>query len=245
MHLSKFIGLLVLFLLVLLTCSCGIANDKETISDLAYTRVNFTNLVYIKEEDQYVPFVVLSDNYCGNTLLVRRDVISEHRRLNDYSSYYKDSEMDRFLNNEYLMRLPEIEPYIASSNIVITRDDALGLSKTDTETISRKVFLLSCSELGIDDSPNMAIEGETLNFFCNEENRKVYLDGENSSWWLRTPNTYYLSCTYVIGDNNKIGSTNSYDNNGVRPAFCISGNVKIELKRGIIENEQVYVLSTN
>ena len=43
---------------------------------------------------------------------------------------------------------------------------------------------------------------------------------KDSSWWLRTPNTYYLSCTYVIGANNKIGTTNAYDKNGVRPAFC-------------------------
>ena len=107
-----------------------------------YTRTNSTNLIYIKEENQYVPYMVLSDNYYGNTLLVRRDVIDEQRRLNDYSSYYKDSEMDRFLNDEYLKRLPEIEPYIVSSNIVITRDDALGLSKTETETISRRFFLL-------------------------------------------------------------------------------------------------------
>ena len=91
----------------------------------------------------------------------------------------------------------------------------------------------------------MAIEGETLKFFCNEENRKAYLNGETTSWWLRTPHTYYLSCTYVIGDNNKIGSTNSYDSNGVRPAFCVSRNVKIELKSGIIKNEQVYVFSGN
>ena len=245
MNLAKFLKLLVLCSFLLLVCSCGVQNKMRTVTDLAYSRTDSINVIYIKEENQYVPFLVLSDNYYGNTLLIRRDVIGEQRRLNDYSSYYKDSEMDRFLNDEYLKRLPEIEPYIVSSNIEITKDDALGLSKTDTETISRKIFLLSCSELGIDDSPNMAIEGETLQFFCNEENRKAYLNGETSSWWLRTPHTYYLSCTYVIGDNNKIGSTNSYDSNGVRPAFCVSKNVKIELKNGIIDNEQVYVFSTN
>ena len=42
------------------------------------------------------------------------------------------------------------------------------------------------------------------------------------------PNTYYTSCVYVIGANNKIGFSNAYDKNGVRPAFCVPGDCKME-----------------
>ena len=60
---------------------------------------------------------------------------------------------------------------------------------------------------------------------------------------MRTPNTYYLSCSYVIGDNNKLGFTNSYDQNGIRPAVCVEGDTKIELKSGIVADQMVYVFS--
>ena len=116
--------------------------------------------------------------------------------------------------------MSEISKDIVTSKIEITKDDALGKSEIDTEIINRKIFLLSCSEVGIQDSINMPKEGKMLKYFKKSENRKVYIDGKDSSWWLRTPNTYYLSCTYVIGANNKIGTTNAYDKNGVRPAFC-------------------------
>lgn len=240
----KIICFLVMLSFTILFSSCNITAKKETVSDLAYTKTGSANLVYVKEDDQYLPFVVVTDDYSGDTLLIRKDVLAEQRRVNDCVSYYKDSEMDRFLNNEYLKRLSEIEPYIVSSDIVITADCALGLSGTETETISRKIFLLSCSELGLDNLPNAGIEGKPLKYFRNVENRKASLNGNTSCWWLRTPNTYYLSCTYVIGANNKIGSTNSYDENGVRPAFCVSGDTRIELKSGIIENNQAYVFST-
>ena len=62
------------------------------------------------------------------------------------------------------------------------------------------------------------------------KNGSLYKESKNqkSSWWLRTPNTYYTSCVYVIGANNKIGFSNAYDKNGVRPAFCVPGDCKME-----------------
>lgn len=67
-----------------------------------------------------------------------------------------------------------------------------------------------------------------LRFFEKEEQRIVLKENQKSSWWLRTPNTYYTSCVYVIGANNKIGFSNAYDKNGVRPAFCVPGDCKME-----------------
>ena len=73
---------------------------KDTISSIAYN--SFKNKddyrVYIKEYDRYVPFLVIDNEYApGSTLLLREEILSEERRMNDYSSYYKDSEIDIFL----------------------------------------------------------------------------------------------------------------------------------------------------
>lgn len=215
----------------------------KTVSDLAYGHSGATNYVYVLENGKYTPFLVLTDDYGGNTMLLRRDVINENRRMSEYSSYYADSEIDVYLNEEYCRSLTEITEYIPTSKIEITCDDALGTSGSETETIDRKVFLLSCNEVGISDSVNIAAEGEMLEYFKDEDNRLAHLNEEPSSWWLRTPNTYYLSCTYVIGDNNKIGYTNAYDLNGIRPAFCIAGDTPIELADGIADDNMAYVFS--
>lgn len=215
----------------------------NTVSDLSYNRLGTPNYVYVLEKNQYIPFLVLTDDYNGNTLLIRRDVVAEPRCVSDYSAYYGNSGIDLYLNSEYINCLSEVSPCILTSTIGITSEDSLGESKTETETIDRKVFLLSCNEVGIEDSVNIAQEGEMLEYFQNPENRTAYIDDKVSSWWLRTPNTYYLSCTYVIGDNNKLGFTNAYDKNGIRPAFCVKSDMLVELNSDIVEGQSVYVFS--
>lgn len=237
-------GFVFLVIIILLcACSCSQGEKMESISDLAFDRSGNANLVYILEDDKYIPFLVLTDDYNGNTLLLRKEILDENRRISDYSAYYANSTVDLYLNGEYLESLTEISQYLTSSNVEITCEDSLGVSGLDTELIDKCVFLLSCNEVGIDNSVNIAPEGETLEFFRNEENRKAYVNEKLSSWWLRTPNTYYLSCTYVIGDNNKIGYTNAYDANGIRPAFCVRNDSPIVLKTGIVDNQSVYVFS--
>lgn len=224
-------------------CSCGCDEKVKTIADLAYDRSNEPCCVYVLEAGKYTPFLVLTDDYSGNTLLVRKDVVKKPGKISDYDSYYGDSSADAYLNGEYLQELSEIAPYIIDTSLEITSSAVLGTSGTETETISRKVFLLSCTEVGISDAVNIAREGNELDYFKDEVNRKAYLDGKPSSWWLRTPNTYYRSCTYVIGGNNKLGFTNAYDENGMRPAFCVKGDLPIELKADVVDDLEVYTFS--
>lgn len=224
-------------------CACSGKKEMKKVSELAYDHADSTNLIYVLENGEYIPFLVLTDDYGGNTLLLRKEITGNNRRISDYSAYYAKSEIDLYLNEDYLGFLTELSQYLSMTSVEITCNDALGVSGLETEAVERKFFLLSCNEVGISDSVNIAPEGELLEYFRNEENRKAYVDGELSSWWLRTPNTYYLSCSYVIGDNNKIGFTNSYDLNGIRPAFCVDGDMKIELRSGIVADEMVYVFS--
>ncbi len=55
---------------------CG----SPTISDIAYDRIFRSDYtVYIKENDEYAPYLVLTNNYNGNTLLLRQYLLDETR----------------------------------------------------------------------------------------------------------------------------------------------------------------------
>ena len=127
--------------------------NKDKISFIAYNK--FKNKddyrVYVKEDGKYVPFLVIANEYVpGSTLLLRESVLDEFRRMNDYSSYYKNSEIDRFLNSEYYNSLKEIHYAIKSTSVEITKEEAVGFSYDETEYINRYVFLLSRKELDYD-----------------------------------------------------------------------------------------------
>lgn len=228
---------------LLLLPSCLGKKPVSVISDLAYGKSSSADpVVYILEGDKYVPFLVLTDNYGENTLLLRRDVLEAPKRINEYSAFYENSEIDAYLNSEYLSMLSEIGPLIQLSELTITDESAIGFSGTETKTIQRRLFLLSCDELGLGNSVNAGAEGKALDYFASPEHRIANRGGVPTSWWLRTPNTYYQSCTYVIGSNNKLGSTNAFDENGIRPAFCIPSSAKIQPSTEIIPRQTVYIL---
>ena len=202
--------------------------ECRVVSDLAYDKnKKGDHLVYIREGHELVPFLVLTSDYNGETLLLRKEVLKMNMQINSYEAYYENSFMDDYLNHEYIRQLPDGMP-VLESEIKITDEKSLGVSGTGTKSIKRKIFLLAYSEVMEDQNINAASEGTFLRFFEKEEQRIVLKENQKSSWWLRTPNTYYTSCVYVIGANNKIGFSNAYDKNGVRPAFCVPGDCKME-----------------
>lgn len=218
--------------------------NPKLITDLAYSAdSSVAGLVYISENGYFTPFIVADGNYKGNVLLIRKDILLTPRRINDYSSYYEHSDIDTYLNTEYINAIALPEKTIISSKIDIMDKKAIGYSGKTITSIYRKVFLLSLAEVGVTDLTNAGMEGSALSYFGLIQNRVAYAETVPVSWWLRTPNTYYLSCTYGVGPDGKIGSGNSYDENGIRPAFCVPASSPVSLVDNIIAGEDVYVLS--
>lgn len=85
---------------MLLLVSC-VRSQETYISKLKSTLSNYET-VYILENDSYVPYIIISDNYSGNTLLLRENILDDSRRFNEYSSLYENSEIDVFLNNSFI-----------------------------------------------------------------------------------------------------------------------------------------------
>lgn len=200
-------------------------------------------LIYVLEKSCYVPYFIVDPDYDGGTLLLRRDLLDTPMRFSDYSAYYEDSEIDRYLNSTYLESLAGIASLIRETNVEITDNASLGISGNNTTRIVRNAFLLSCTEIGVDDSVNCGREGTPLRFFQNGAHRFAFSGNTAMSWWLRSPSTYYLSCPYSVGPDGRIGSGNAYDLNGIRPAFCVESSAKVTLRRDILNDRAVYVFS--
>lgn len=240
------IGVLIASCIIFIVLFCHRTIDKEIcIVDIAYDANKSNNhTVYLLEKHGYEPYLVITRNYCGNVLLLRKNLLDTPMNINDYSSYYEDSNIDVFLNTDFLDCLGDFSNSILVSDIEITSEDAIGCSLEDTEIIKRKAFLLSCTEMNIHNEVNQAKEGKALDYFKVSKNRCLEISKNNiSSWWLRTPNTYYLSCTYGISSDGVIGVGNSSNENGVRPAFCVSSTLKVKATKDIIEDTTVYVIS--
>ena len=72
--------------------------------------------------------------------------------------------------------------------------------KEDTISITRKVFLLSFTELSYSQNGHVGIEGEPLEYFDENQNRFAYTEeGEKTSWWLRSADSTYDSAVYAVG----------------------------------------------
>ena len=224
--------------------------NKDKISFIAYNKFKEEDdyRVYVKEDGKYVPFLVIANEYVpGSTLLLRESVLSELRRVNEYNSYYKDSEIDRFLNGEYYSTLKEIHHLIKNTPIEIYSKDSIGFSGDETEYINRHIFLLSMKELGYE----YENEGKKLDYFNKTENRISYYNGETTSWvrqgeatsWLlRTPVGAYFSAVFSATYEGTLCIGNAFSLYGIRPVFCVDSSAKIKKKEGIIDGKKVYVL---
>lgn len=228
--------------------------EVVTLKNIAYdVQKKYGYTVYLKENADYVPYLVLTADYNGNVLLLRRDVLDDDLIYNDesknFSSYYEDSYVDRFLNNEFINSLDvKIKKSIVDSNITISSDKNLIGFGVETNDISRKVFLLSCSEIGLNSKYLIPNEGSTLKYFDKKGRRIVYKNGEPWAWWLRTPYIGAGSYTMVwIIYQNEMADANSingfFPECGVRPAFCLNGDTNIVESLDILDGEKVFIIT--
>jgi hypothetical protein len=243
MLIGRFFIFAIVVVLVFILIGCGRKNENVKVGDLAYSNNSDQYCVYINEGGKYVPFFVLTDKYTGgNALLLRKEVLEEKQRVNEYSSFYEDSEVDVFLNSEYYSRLEDIQSLIQDTEVTITEDNSIGKSGLEVKNINRSIFLLSCEELGFDSSVNAGLEGKALNYFSNPDNRIAYSGSNAKGWILRTPNTYFLSTVYGVGTSGVLDIVNAFDESGIRPALCVKSSELVSEKEGVIDGTKVYVL---
>lgn len=228
--------------------------ESNTIGSLAYSQKTDTvHRVYLAENDHLVPFLVLQHNDNGSTLLLREFLLPQLLPYSisntDHSTYYANSYVDDYLNNAYLLSLPEyIRDLILTTQIEIASLEGIKTRKKIPETISRKIFLLSADEVGASFGSLHCTEGKSLAFFRGLDRMKAY--DENG-----LPQTWYLRTAVVTQDNAFIsisfdgsagmGSTHSIaglSECGVRPAFCLPSSTKVRELNYPDDQDKVYVI---
>lgn len=245
MKIIKFILIISLCIQLLLSGCTPIlkedSREKATmLQDIAYDgNTSFENTIYIKENNTYVPYLVLTDNYDGRCLLLRQYLLDEPYIYNttdkETSSYYENSEIDIFLNKQFFHSLDkEIQENVVEQHIEITSEDSLGNKQKGTVFIDRNVFLLSMTELGYFERRIILKEGEPLEYFKTVESRIAPTNNMSIEfWWTRTPNSYTTNEVAVIDFGGGFGGSGIYGGgklyeHGVRPAFCMPCETEIK-----------------
>ena len=156
--------LVLIALLVLLFASKK--NDEPTLESYAYNHNPNEFVVYIYEGGEPIPYLVIDNDYNNMCLLLRKDVLDNHMCFDEKSSYYANSKIDTYLNNEFYNNLSlNMQNLISETDIEIVSKDSIGNCGNATEIIKRKVFLLSCTEVGLNNNSLIVSEGERINFF--------------------------------------------------------------------------------
>ena len=245
----------------ILSLFCGCEKKAEvyhTLSQLAYDESEDDNpVVYLRDDNDnstYAPYLVLTSDYNGNVLLLRKNLLPEEMPYKEhdwgwsgeYGSYYEESTIDAYLNTEFLDSLSSVtRECIADSTIEVTDMEYYDEWNYKTHMISRKVFLLSSTELGVLGMESVtAKEGLPLSYFDGKMyDRKVagFADGRKIPYWMRTPDLWETCLVLTIGVTAiGVGSAEVYG--GIRPAFCMGKQTAVRLSSDIVQGETVYVI---
>ena len=242
--------------------------EYTTLEEMAYDKSGRKCVVYIKENDEYIPYLVLESDYGGNVLLLRENVLPEPMPYrpspygesttalsggwawHDYGSYYETSSIDKYLSTDFLgVFSPAVQEAIATSTIEVTDMESYHEEHwaEATHMIERKVFLLSAVEMGITFSVdyNITREGTSLKYFENTEYsvKKAYAaDGTAWPYWTRTPWIWETCEVVVIGVRLEFDGSTADRKLGVRPAFCLGRDTAVQKSDSVIEGKSVYIL---
>lgn len=196
------------------------------ISGILLSDIAEGSIVKLNENGSPVEFYVACHNYEsslngeGRTLLVRKDCYDTRAWHSSNVNAYASSDIDTWLNGTYKGLLDaDIHSIIGTTKFYYTP----GNGSNSVTTLSRAIFLLSLTEMGIN-SPNYAnTEGTALDIASTL--RIAYLNGSAVSQWTRTP--YKDNIKYVVGiyESGNNGLPYCTDSMGSRPAFTLPSNV--------------------
>lgn len=195
------------------------------------------SIVKIKENGTPVNFIVLQHGYPasgnGRTLLLR-EALYNTRTFDSGNNDYASSDIDTWLNGTYLNLIDaDIRSQIAAVNI----KSSTGNGTYNVRDLSRKVFLLSYTEVGFSGSSYAKVEGTALSYFNSNSKRIAYLNGAAAVWWLRSPLTGSTSSAWLVytGGVSYYGSvTYSY---GSRPAFTLPSSLSVSDDGSVVVNQ--------
>ena len=241
---NRILILVIVFILfVTMVSGCGIDGREGTKLSEMIKKTRSVETLYIKENGEYVPYIVLGSIENNKIILLRKEALEEQRRFNDYKSLYEGSEIDNYLENEFPKRFADsFRGLLAEANIEVASEEALYKTSDETYNIKRSVFLLSYTEVGYSDTYIAPNEGRAFSCFSDDKSRIAFVNGTACGWWLRTPYTVYDSVSWSVGSSGIKTELSSNYKNGIRPAICVSDMTDVKKSEDIIAGESVYYI---
>lgn len=190
------------------------------------------NIVKIKESGAQTPFIVLSHGYpaSGRTLLLRENIYDNRQWKREEVNTYASSDIDSWLNSTYLSLIDaSTRAQIAAVNISYTHGD----DDWTVSTLSRRVFLLSHTEMGFSED-YARVEGSPLPYFDSNLKRIGYLNGVATIFWLRSPNVKNSSFACSVRTNGIHHNDRVTGSLGSRPAFTLPSSILLNDSNEII-----------
>ena len=217
-----------------------------------WCNVNGTRTEFIVVNQGIPSNSTLYDNSCDGTWLLMKDVYGLQYWGNSAAgNNYKNSSIHAYLNSTFFgMFDTSVQNVIKQSKIPYFSDSL----QSGADGLLCKIFLLSCYELGWTQSDDgyFPIDGAKLDYFMNgttasaNNKRKAYYNGSGVIWWQRSR---YLGDSMavwtVVGTGAPSTATPYGSSDGVRPAFILPFDTKIDKDNNIIAPPPVSRKSSN
>ena len=196
----------------------GIALSTIAASDAATEQI-----LMLPEQGIPVKFILLKHDYenSGRSLVLRKDLYDERAWNSSNNNAYASSAIDTWLNNTYLMCLDES---VRNQIIEVAFPYTIGYGNSTVSTLSRKVLLLSATEIGYSGS-YVNVEGTVLLYFNSDSKCIAYLNGTATYWWTRSPYNGELGRVKAVAQNGVLHEPNASYPDGSRPAFTLPADM--------------------
>lgn len=186
----------------------------------------------------------LYDDSCNGTWLLMKDIYEDRQWNSSDVNNLENSTIQSYLNGTFLNLFDSnIKDAIKQAKIPYRKNGGSGgTDQSGANGLPAKIFLLSCYEVGWTSSDNQYFphDGAKLDYFesgtgTSANNKRIAkLNGSDSSWWTRSPNTSVTGSLPIVSPYGTIGSASTSFSRGVRPAFILPSETKIS-KNGLIK----------
>ena len=160
-------------------------------------------------------FIFLQHNHYGKgeVTLLRKDTAGFRAFAPGSSCYnvYNGASLDDFCNVEFIGRLdPVIQACLIAVPIPTIRGHVQGTWDATVQTLQRRGFSLSCTEVGLSGA---GTEGTKFNYFSSDANRIAYHDETTTAvyWWLRSSNSNDYYYAYSVSTDGSLNSNFAFN----------------------------------
>ena len=170
-------------------------------------------------ETVLVPFIVLSTDYLGGCLVLRKNSWTS----SNFNGDFEESNVDTILKSTYSNSV--LSESVFSSVLTVS----LPCWESENHSYNTKIFILSMAELNFGTGGDIPVEGTAMPYFNTADRRKTSIDGQNSvsDYWSRTNSTTSTS-KYFVDTSGQKSSTSSGVSKAVRPAFVLPKDFQVQ-----------------